>query len=385
MMEIGTFQILESDPSSAARVGRLQTAHGVVDTPNFMPVGTRASVKSVAPDRLIEIGAQMVLGNTYHLHLRPGSELIRDLGGLHRFMNWSGPILTDSGGYQVFSLSKLRKIEENGVHFRSHIDGQALFLGPDESMQIQGNLGSDVVMVFDECAPYPCTWEYAADSMRRSLRWARRCRDVRGDLLRSGQLLFGIVQGGLYADLREESARGLVDLGLDGYAIGGLSVGEPISELYRGLEASVAHLPEERPRYSMGSGTPLQIVESVARGIDLFDCVLPTRLARNGSAFTGRGVVSIKAATNRALEDPIECGCGCYACREFSRAYIRHLINVNEILGFVLLSIHNLYYYLRLMSQIRFAIEGGTFETFRQEMGKTYVDRTERARLEPVE
>jgi queuine tRNA-ribosyltransferase len=300
-------------------------------------------------------------------------------------MNWSGPILTDSGGYQVFSLSKLRKIEENGVHFRSHIDGSPLFIGPDESMRIQGNLGSDVVMVFDECAPYPCEWGYAADSMRRSLRWAQRCRDVREEHLGPDQLLFGIVQGSLYPDLREESAKGLVDLDLDGYAVGGLSVGEPISELYRGLEMSLDHLPDHRPRYSMGSGTPLQIVESVARGIDLFDCVLPTRLARNGSAFTARGVISIKAARNRALNEPIEDGCSCYACREFSRAYIRHLVNVNEILGFVLLSVHNLHYYLQLMSDIRSAIDNGTFEAFRQEMSQTYVDRTERARLEPVE
>jgi len=377
-MSAPPFELLARDPGSGARRGRIHTAHGPVDTPAFMPVGTRGAVRAMAPDRLRAAGVQMVLANTYHLHLRPGAELVAAAGGLHTFMRWPAPLLTDSGGYQVFSLNRLRRVDEDGVHFRSHIDGRPLFLGPRESMRIQGFLGADIAMVFDECTPYPCDRDYAAQSMRRSLRWAAACREAERP---QGQLLFGIVQGGLYPELRAESAAALVAAGFDGYGIGGLSVGEPIDELYRGLEMSIAGLPADRPRYSMGSGTPLQIVESVARGADLFDCVLPTRLARNGSAYTAEGVVPIKAARCRASSEAIEPGCGCYACQTgFSRAYIRHLLNVNEILAFELLTLHNLHFYMQLMRRIRAAIEAGQFACLRREFAARYQDRTTRAR-----
>lgn len=360
----GPFCVVARDASCGARAGVLHTAHGVVETPVFMPVGTQGTVKAMAPWELEELGTQVVLGNTYHLHLRPGEQRIARLGGLHRFMAWPRTILTDSGGYQVFSLAKLRKISSEGVHFQSHLDGTPVFLSPERSMEIQCALGADIVMALDECPPWPCTYEAAARSLEVTLAWERRSlawwegRPAR-------PLVFGIVQGSSYADLRARSAQALVELGFDGYAIGGVSVGEPQDIMLAAVEYSVPHLPESAPRYAMGLGTPPQILEMVARGVDMFDCVLPTRLARNGTAFTSAGPVALENACHAEEERPIEEGCACHACRRFSRAYIRHLLKAREILGLRLITLHNLHFYLSLMREARHAILNGTFARFR--------------------
>jgi queuine tRNA-ribosyltransferase len=369
-----SFELLKTDASSRARRGRLTTRHGIVETPIFMPVGTQGTVKAMTPDELSSVGAQIILGNTYHLFLRPGLEVIKHFGGLHRFMSWNGPILTDSGGFQVFSLSKLRRITEEGVHFNSHIDGLPCFLSPEICMEIQTILGSDVAMAFDECPPYPCEFEYASASLERTLRWAQRCRTwITGQTNGSRPLLFGIVQGATYRALREKSALALTGMEFDGYAIGGVSVGEPEREMMRAIEFSEPFLPPDRPRYAMGLGTPPQIVEMVARGVDMFDCVLPTRLARNGTAFTEVGTLNLKNNPYRLDEGPIEAECTCLTCRTFTRGYIRHLIKAEEILGLRLITTHNLHFYMNLMRRIREAIEGGTFATFRERFVGQYV------------
>ncbi len=352
-----------------ARAGRLVTRRGVVETPVFMPVGTQATVKAMTPVELREVHAQIILGNTYHLHVRPGETLIRDLGGLHRFMGWDGPILTDSGGFQVFSLAKLRRITEEGVHFQNHHDGTPTFIGPERSMEIQRDLGSDIVMLFDECPPHPCSHEDAAKSLELTLRWARRCRAWWDAQPAQGRpLVFGIVQGSGYPDLRQRAAEALVEIGFDGYAIGGVSVGEPEPEMFAAVEAAEPHLPVDHARYAMGLGTPKQMVELIARGVDMMDCVLPTRLARNGTAFTGEGTLNLKNAPFARDERPIEPGCTCYACTNFARAYIRHLVKAEEILGLRLVSIHNLHFYVGLARRARAAILDGTFDEFRREV-----------------
>ena len=359
----GIFDVIKKDAASCARRGVLHTRRGDIQTPIFMPVGTRGSVKAVSPAELDELQAQIILGNTYHLFLRPGLEVIKAAGGLHKFINFKKPILTDSGGFQVFSLATLRKITPDGVKFASHIDGSRFFLGPVESMMIQRTLDSDIVMAFDECTPYPATPEQALKSLEITTRWETMSRE---QPLNDGQLRFGIVQGSVYPELREKSAKEITALDFDGYAIGGVSVGETEEEMFRAVDAAEPFLPEDKARYLMGVGTPRQIVEDVARGIDMFDCVLPTRLGRHGGAFVGKGeTLSIKAGKFAKDFSPIDPECSCYACRNFSRAYIRHLMNVGEILGMQLLSIHNLHYYLNLAQQIRDAIDSGTFAEFR--------------------
>ena len=348
------FEISHRD--GAARRGRLELAHGTVDTPAFMPVGTYGAVKAMSPAELAEIGAQIVLGNTFHLWLRPGLDVIGKHGDLHRFMGWSGPILTDSGGFQVFSLGALRKISEEGVRFASPLNGDRLLLTPEESMRIQRVLGSDIAMIFDECTPHPATQAQAASSMQLSLRWAERSRRA---FEGSPNALFGIVQGGMYEPLRDESLAGLMAIGFDGYAIGGLSVGEPKADRSRILAHTAPRLPADRPRYLMGMGTPEDIVEAVASGIDMFDCVLPTRNARNGWLFTRRGDVKIRNARYRDDTRPLDESCGCYTCRHFSLAYLHHLQRSNEILGARLNTLHNLYYYQSLMRELRDAVAGG--------------------------
>ncbi len=363
------FELLKTDSTSLARLGRLTTARGVIETPVFMPVGTQASVKALDPRELEEMGTQIILGNTYHLHIRPGLEIITAAGGLHRFMNWSKPILTDSGGFQVFSLAKIRKIKPHGVEFRSHLDGSLLFLGPKEAMEIQRVLGSDIAMVFDDCPPHTASSGEVRAAIERTLRWAGECREQpRGP----GQLVFGIVQGGNHAALREECARGLTALQFDGYAIGGVSVGEPEPEMMQAVEMTVPFLPTGQPRYAMGLGTPAQLVELVARGVDMFDCVLPTRVARNGTAFTHKGMISIKAGFNKADFGPVEEGCECFACRHFTRAYLRHLLNVNEILGLRMLSVHNSHLYLKVMADLRTHLAAGTFGEYRKKFIANY-------------
>ena len=370
---LSPFTLLKTDSSSKARAGVLHTRRGDVETPVFMPVGTQATVKAVTPEELRSLGAKIILGNTYHLHVRPGEKVIAELGGLHRFMAWDRSILTDSGGFQVFSLSKLRRITEEGVHFQNHLDGTPTFIGPETSMQIQRDLGSDVVMAFDECPPFPCTYVEAAKSLELTTRWERRSREWWKTQTEEGRpLLFGIVQGSSFADLREKSARSLVEIGFDGYAVGGVSVGEPEPEMMKAVESSVPFLPEHAPRYAMGLGTPPQLVEMVARGIDMFDCVLPTRIARNGTAFTASGSVNLKNAPFTRDPLPIEEGCTCPACREFSRAYLRHLIKAEEILGLRLVTLHNLHFYITLMGKIRNAILDGSFAEFRQKFVSGY-------------
>ncbi len=365
----GTFDITHRDPDSAARRGRLTTAHGVVDTPVFMPVGTQATVKGLTPEEVEQEGFSILLGNTYHLSERPGVDVVEQCGGLHRFMGWPRAILTDSGGFQVFSLSELRRVTDRGVEFRSHVDGRARFIGPVEAMDIQRRLGSDIAMVFDECPPYPCSHEYACQAVERTLAWAAVCaRQPRAE----GQLVFGIVQGGGYEDLRTRCARELIEMGFDGYAVGGVSVGEPEEELFRGLEYGIRELPVDRPRYLMGVGLLPQMVEAVARGVDMFDCVMPTRYARNGTAFTAEGRYPVKASAYRLDERPLEEGCACAACRRFSRAYVRHLLNVNEMLGARLLTLHNLHRYAMSMREIREAIENGTFGAYREKVAERY-------------
>ena len=362
-----SFTLLKKCQGSRARRGILSTPHGTINTPIFMPVGTRATVKTMTPDELELLNAEIILGNTYHLFLKPGLEIIEKAGGLHKFMGWNRPVLTDSGGFQVFSLSSLRKIEKDGVRFASHIDGSRFFLGPRESMHIQRILGSDIVMAFDECTPYPCDYRDAEKSLELTTRWESISREQQ---LNDGQQLFGIVQGSMFRDLRQRSAEELVALDFDGYAIGGLSVGEPEENMFECIDWVEPCLPENKPRYLMGVGTPKQLVEAVARGIDMFDCVIPTRLARHGSAFISNGTtLPIKAGRFSDDFSPIDENCECYTCRTFSRAYIRHLLNVGEILGIRLLTIHNLHYYINLMSSIRTAIENDTFAQFRADFG----------------
>ena len=355
------FELLQTDTHTKARRGRLTTAHGVIETPVFMPVGTQASVKALDPRELIEMGTQIILGNTYHLNLRPGLDIIRAAGGLHQFMNWQKPILTDSGGFQVFSLAKIRKVKEHGVEFRSHLDGSLLFIGPKESMEIQRVLGSDIAMVFDECPPHDAPAKEQRLAVERTIRWARECRE---QPRAEGQKVFGIVQGGSDAVLREQCARELVKMDFDGYAIGGVSVGEPEPEMMKAIELAEPHLPAHKARYAMGLGTPAQMVELIARGVDMFDCVLPTRIARTGTAVTHQGAFALKGSAYKTDFGPIEEGCTCFACRHFTRAYLRHLLRANEILGLRMLSVHNSHLYLQVMAEVRAAITAGTFSEY---------------------
>ncbi|MAG81534.1 MAG: tRNA guanosine(34) transglycosylase Tgt [Limnobacter sp.] len=352
--------------SGKARRGEITTAHGVIQTPIFMPVGTYGTVKGMTPRDLTEIQAQIILGNTFHLWMRPGLDIMEKFGGLHQFMGWKGPILTDSGGFQVFSLGAMRKIKEEGVHFRSPVNGDKLFLTPEESMRIQTVLNSDIVMIFDECTPYPATHTEARLSMEMSMRWARRSRDS-FDALGNNNGLFGIVQGGMYEDLRDISLQGLEEIGFDGYAIGGLSVGEPKDDMQRILAHTAPKLPQHKPRYLMGVGTPEDLVNAVGQGIDMFDCVMPTRNARNGWLFTRTGDIRIRNAKFRNDESPLDATCSCYTCKNFSRAYLHHLDRSKEILGAQLNTMHNLHYYLELMREMREAIEQDRFDEFVKE------------------
>lgn len=356
------FNLLNTDGD--ARRGRLTVKHGIIETPIFMPVGTYGTVKSLTPEDLSGIGAQIILGNTFHLMLRPTTAVIKAHGDLHDFMHWQKPILTDSGGFQVFSLGKLRKINEQGVTFKSPINGSPIFMGPEESMHVQRDLGSDIVMIFDECTPYPATVDQAADSMRLSLRWALRSKIAHAD---NPNALFGIVQGGMYEALRVESVQGLIDIGFDGYAIGGLSVGEPKDEMFNTLDAVHPLLPRDKPRYLMGVGTPEDLIEAVSRGIDMFDCVMPTRNARNGHLFTRYGVIKIRNSQYEFDPRPLDESCTCYTCQNYSRAYLRHLDKCQEMLGCRLNTLHNLHYYLQLMQEIRTAIENQQFAAYKKE------------------
>lgn len=370
-----SFELIATDSSTKARRGRLTTPHGTIETPVFMPVGTQGSVKTLHPDELVQLDAEIILGNTYHLWLRPGEEIIRDLGGLHGFTSWDRPILTDSGGFQVWSLAKLRKISEEGVRFQNHLDGASMLLSPEKSMEIQAALGSDIAMLFDECPPYPCDRAYAEKSTSLTTRWAQRCKDwVEAAQPYSGEGLqqhFGIVQGSIYADLREQSARELADLDLDGYAIGGVSVGEPEKEMFRAIDNAEPFLPADKPRYAMGLGTPPQMLEMIGRGVDMFDCVHPTRSARHGLAFTADGPIHIKNAEFKRDGRPLEPDCHPHVAR-FSRAYLRHLFKAGEILALRLLSFHNLDFYLRLMRRARAAVEAGEFATFKEDFVARY-------------
>ena len=347
---IAMFELLKNSP----RLGKLHTPHGIIHTPAFMPVGTAATVKAMKPEDVAATGAEILLGNTYHLMLRPGAERVAQLGGLHKFMNWDKPILTDSGGFQVMSLAGLRKITEEGVSFQSHIDGSKHMLSPERSIEIQHLLGADITMIFDECTPYPATWEVAKKSMELSLRWAERSKkkftELKGN---TKHLLFGIVQGSVYPDLRKASAEGLVAMGFDGYAIGGLAVGEGQKKMFETLEFTIPHLPEDKPRYLMGVGKPKDIIGAVERGVDMFDCVIPTRSGRNGQAFTSEGAINIKNARFAEDQTPLDPICQCYTCSHYSRAYVHHLVKSNEILGAMLMTTHNLYYYQELMRDLR--------------------------------
>jgi queuine tRNA-ribosyltransferase len=383
------FELLAHGSASKARRGRLTTAHGVIDTPAFMPVGTQGSVKGVSPRELREMNAQIILGNTYHLFVRPGLDVIKHFGGLHNFMNWDGPILTDSGGYQIFSLAKLRRITDEGAEFQNHIDGARAFISPEIAMETQVALGGDIAMALDECVPYPCEYDYAAQSAELTTRWAKRCLEWKrrnGETAKRGladspdrrfadSMLFGIVQGATFEGLRKQNAQAIVELDFDGYAIGGVSVGEPEEEMMRAVESAEPFLPKDRPRYAMGLGTPPQMLEMIARGMDMFDCVLPTRLARNGTAFTAAGTVNLKNAQFALDKSPIEENCTCQACREFSRGYIRHLMKAEEILGLRLITLHNLHSYLNLMKRARTEIESGTFDQFRKAFVAGYETR----------
>ncbi len=353
------FELINND--GAARRGRMHFRRGVVETPAFMPVGTYGTVKAMTPEELRGIGADIILGNTFHLMLRPGAEVIARHGGLHGFMHWDGPILTDSGGFQVWSLSEMRQLTEEGVRFRSPVDGASVFLGPEESVAVQRGLGADIVMTFDECTPYPATERQARDSMELSLRWARRSRSAHEG---NPSALFGIIQGGMFRDLRQASLEGLLEIGFDGYALGGLSVGEPKQEMLQVVEDIIPAMPNRRPRYLMGVGTPADIVEAVRRGIDMFDCVMPTRNARNGHLFTGKGVLRLRNSRYRDDTRPVDESCSCYTCRNYTRAYLFHLDKTREILGSRLNTIHNLYYYQSLMKTLRDAIEKRNLDGF---------------------
>lgn len=363
------YELIKECKQTKARVGKLHTPHGVIDTPVFMPVGTQATVKTMTTEEVAGLGAQIVLSNTYHLYLRPGHQLVKEAGGLHKFMNWDGAILTDSGGFQVFSLGPLRKITEEGVTFKSHLDGSSHFLSPEIATQIQMDLGSDIAMAFDECPPYPCTREYAKDSLERTTRWAKRCLAVHD---KEDQALFGIVQGGMYRDLRELSAKQLLELDFPGYAIGGLSVGEPKDSMYEVLDYTVPLLPTDKARYLMGVGSPDCLIEGVIRGIDMFDCVLPTRIARNGTAMTSQGKVVIKNAGYTRDFGPLDPECSCYTCQNYSRAYLRHLFKAEEVLGLRLMTIHNLSFLINLMTNVRQAIMDDRLLDFRKEFFDKY-------------
>ncbi|MFQ5587002.1 MAG: tRNA guanosine(34) transglycosylase Tgt [Thermodesulfobacteriota bacterium] len=358
-----SFKVEKSEEGGRARAGRLTTSHGAVNTPLFMPVGTQGTVKGLTPEEVRELGAEMILCNTYHLYLRPGHKVIEELGGLHGFMGWDGPILTDSGGFQLFSLGALREIREEGVTFQSHLDGSRHLLTPERAIEIQETLGADIIMCLDECTPYPATIDYTRESMELTHRWAKRCRDKKSN---SGAALFGIVQGGMSRDLRRESAEAITAIGFDGYAIGGLSVGEGKELMYEMLESAISSLPADRPRYLMGVGTPEDLVEAVAQGVDLFDCVLPTRNGRNGTLFTNGGKLVIKNARFARDRGPIDERCGCYTCRHYSRAYLRHLHLAGEMLAPRLNTVHNLHYYMELMAGMRAAIQEERFGEFRR-------------------
>lgn len=372
------FKVIHKDKSTKARLGKIQTAHGEVNTPVFMPVGTQGTVKALSNQDVLDCGAEIILGNAYHLYLRPGLDIIRKAGGLHKFMGWSGPILTDSGGYQVFSLAKLRKLSEDGAEFSSHIDGAKHTLTPEKVVEIQRALGSDIMMMFDECVHYPASRDYVEQSLALTTRWARRSKDF---FLRTAngqrptaerQLLFGIVQGGTYLDLRKKAAEDLTDIGFDGYAIGGVSVGEPENLIYEISEYTASMLPEDRPRYLMGVGTPPDVLEAISHGCDMFDCVVPTRNGRNGQAFTMNGELQLRNAEFKEDFVPIEAGCGCFACRNHTRSYIRHLFNTEEILGLRLVSLHNIHFYVRLIELSRKSIGEGSFPEFKKEVVGNY-------------
>jgi queuine tRNA-ribosyltransferase len=358
------FKVIKRDGATAARLGSLTTPHGRIDTPIFMPVGTQATVKAMTPEELRQVGAQIILANTYHLYIRPGHELVGRLGGLHEFMHWQGPILTDSGGFQVFSLGELRKITEEGVRFQSHLDGSYHFISPETAMVIQEALGGDIIMCFDECPPYPAEYSYVEKSLGLTSRWARRCKEAHR---RKDQALFGIVQGGMHRTLRERSAAELMEIGFDGYALGGLSVGEEKELMYEVMGYCGPVLPEGQPRYVMGIGAPEDLIEGIHAGFDMFDCVMPTRNARNGMLFTSFGRINIKGAAYAEDRAPIDAACDCYVCRNYSRAYLRHLYRSGEILASRLNTWHNLHYYLNLMAQARQAIAAGRFGEFRKE------------------
>ncbi|MDO9390764.1 MAG: tRNA guanosine(34) transglycosylase Tgt [bacterium] len=362
--------------SGAARRGTINTAHGQIQTPAFMPVGTQGTVKSLTPRHLKDIGSQIILGNAYHLYLRPGQELVKKAGGLHGFMGWDRPILTDSGGFQVFSLAELRNIKEEGVSFQSHIDGSSHLFTPESVMRLEADLGADIIMCFDECIPYPATLEYAERSTGRTTRWARRCRDE-FLALNSGQALFGIVQGGTYPELRRRSAEELVEIGFEGYAIGGLAIGEPKEQTWEAIQTANTVLPEEKPRYMMGVGFPEDIIQGVSLGVDMFDCVMPTRNARNGSLFTSTGRLAMRNAKHFDDFSPVDSECDCYLCQNFSRAYLRHLYMSDEILASTLGTMHNLRFYLRMMEGMRLAIEQDGFDQWRKEFMDKYQKQTE--------
>ena len=357
------YELLQTSPRTKARLGRLTTARGVIDTPVFMPVGTQASVKALDLRELNEIGTEILLGNTYHLFLRPGMDIIRQAGGLHRFMNWDKPILTDSGGVQVYSLAKIRKVCEDGVEFQSHLSGETFFLGPKESMAIQRELGSDIAMLFDECPPHGASTAELEGAVKRTLDWAAICAE---QPRAEGQLYFGIVQGANDPELRRRCAEELVAMDFDGYAIGGVSVGEPEPEMMHAIEITEPHLPADKARYAMGLGTPAQLIELVARGVDMFDCVLPTRVARNGTAYTSRGAINLRAGHQKEDFGPIEEDCECFACRHHTRAYLRHLLKAGEILGLRMLSVHNSHFFLEVMRDIRRHLADGTFDGYRE-------------------
>lgn len=363
------FQVSKNDNSSAARLGRLTTSHGVFATPIFMPVGTQATVKAMTPEMLCEMGAGIILSNTYHLYLRPGADLVDRAGGLHKFMNWQRGILTDSGGFQVFSLQGLRKISDEGVVFSSHIDGSRHFLSPEIVMEVEQKLGADIAMCFDECAPYPCSYEEAERAVTRTSLWARRCRDSHSH---PDQALFGIIQGNVFADLRERSAREITALDFPGYAIGGLSVGEPKADMYRILDLTHEFLPADKPRYLMGVGAPEDLVEGVKRGVDMFDCVLPTRIARHGTAFTRQGKLVVRNATYAEDFTSLDPACDCQVCKNYTRAYIRHLVKAEEILAHTLITYHNLYFLIKLMQDMRQAIAEDRFNEFYTDFYASY-------------
>ena len=363
------YELLKTSPRSKARLGRLTTTRGVIDTPVFMPVGTQASVKALDLRELDEIGTEILLGNTYHLFLRPGMDIIRKAGGLHQFMNWDKPILTDSGGFQVYSLAKIRKVREDGVEFQSHLSGETLFLGPKESMAIQRELGSDIAMLFDECPPHGASDSDLQAAVKRTLDWATICA---GQPRAEGQLYFGIVQGANNPELRKRCAEELVAMEFDGYAIGGVSVGEPEPEMMHAVEITEPHLPVEKARYAMGLGTPAQLIELVARGVDMFDCVLPTRVARNGTAYTSGGAINLRASHQKEDFGPIEEGCECFACTHHTRAYLRHLLKAGEILGLRMLSVHNSHFYMEIMRDIRRHLAEDTFDDYREDFIANY-------------